>query len=258
VTAAAGPVASPSAATRAPAPSMASILFRLQLAGLRRHWRPYVIVSAVMPAGIVLLVHMVAPHMSNAETAQVVLGDMLLAEAISTIVMLSQQVAWLRQSRALDHYRLLPISEPLFLSILTLCYSLFAWPGVLCIGIEGALLDGLPLSANPLMLPILLLSGVALGGIGALIGLLSPREGLAGLFGNLVMMGILFAGVVPIAGASAWAVWLLRLLPSTYGISLLRDVSLGGTAGSPGDWLALLLYCVAALAAASGAMRRPE
>ncbi len=237
---------------------MVSILFRLQLAGLRRHWRPYVMVSAVMPAGIVLLIHMVAPSMGRTETAQVVLGDILLAEAISTLVMLSQQMAWLRQSRALDHYRLMPISEPLFLGILTLCYSLFAWPGVLCIGLEGGLLDGLPLHVSLLMLPILLLSGVALGGIGALIGLLSPREGLAGLFGNLVMMGILFAGVVPIAGASAWAVWLLRLLPSTYGISLLRDVSLGGTAGSLADWVSLALYAVAALAAAAWAMRRPE
>jgi ABC-2 type transport system permease protein len=258
VTGVAAPIASPATAARAPAPSMVSVLFRLQLAGLRRHWRPYVIVSAVMPAGIVLLIHLVAPSMGRSECAQVVVGDMLLAEAISTVVMLSQQMAWLRQSRALDHYRLLPVSEPLYLGILTLCYSLFAWPGILCIGLEGDLLDGLPLHASALMLPILLLAGVALGGIGALIGLLSPREGLAGLFGNLVMMGILFASVVPVATASAWAVWLLRLLPSTYAISVLRAVSLGGTAGSVVDWLTLLLYAAVALAAATWAMRRPE
>jgi ABC-2 type transport system permease protein len=252
------PLTSHAAEARAPAPSMVTVLVRLQLAGLRRHWRPYVIVSAVMPAGIVLLIHMVAPRMGSTETAQVVLGAMLLAEAMSALVMLSQQMAWLRQSRALDHYRLLPISEPLFLGILTLCYAVFAWPGVLIIGVEGALLDGLPLHASGLMLPILLLSGVALGGIGAIIGLLSPREGLAGLFGNLVMMGILFAGVVPVAGAPAAAVWLLRILPSTYGISLLRGVSLDGTAGGLTDWVALLLYAAAALAAATWAMRRPE
>lgn len=242
---------------RAPLPAMTLVLFRLQLAGLRRHWRPYVIVSAVMPGGIVLLLHLAAPGVPRADTVQAVLGAMLLAEAMSTIVMLSQQLAWLRQSRALDHYRVLPVSEPLYVAVLIVCYSLFAWPGVLCVGLEGGLLDGLPLQASALMLPILLLAGLALGGIGALIGLLSPREGLAGLFGNLVMMGILFASLVPISHPTAWASWGLRLVPSSYGVSLLRGATLGG-ASDWSDWVGLAVYAAAALAAAVWAMRRPE
>ena len=245
------------AAARAALPAMTLLLFRLQLAGLRRHWRPYVIVSAVMPAGIVLLLHLAAPGVPRADTAQAVLGAMLLAEAMSTIVMLSQQLAWLRQSRALDHYRVLPVSEPLYLGVLIVCYSLFAWPGVLCVAVEGALLDGLPLHASLLMLPILLLAGLALGGIGALIGLLSPREGLAGLFGNLVMMGILFASLVPIPHPAAWAIWALRLIPSSYGVALLRAATLDGT-GVWTDWAGLAIYAAVALAAAVWAMRRPE
>jgi ABC-2 type transport system permease protein len=245
------------ASARAPLAVMAPLLFRLQLAGLRRHWRPYVMVSAVMPAGIVLLLHLVAPHLGRSEEIQVVMGDMLLAEAISTVVMLSQQLAWLRQSRGLDHYLVLPVNVPLYLTVMSLCYSLFAWPGVVCIGFEGALLYGLPLHASAAILPILLLSGLALGGIGAVIGLLSPREGLAGLFGNLVMMGILFAGLVPASTASAWTTWALRLVPSSYGISLLRQATLGDPAAWS-DWVGLTIYASAVLAIAVWAMRRPE
>ena len=245
------------AAARAPLAVMAPLLARLQIAGLRRHWRPYVIVSAVMPAGIVLLLRLVAPGIAHAEQIQVVVGAMLLAEAISTIVMLSQQTAWLRQSHALDHYLVLPISAPLYLTVTFVCYTVFAWPGVVCIMVEGAVLYGLPLHPGALMVPILLLAGVAMGGIGALIGLLSPREGLAGLFGNLVMMGVLFAGLVPMSAAPAWASWAVRLLPSGSGMSLLRQATLGGAAPWT-DWLALAVYAAVALAAAVWALQRPE
>lgn len=245
------------APARAPLAVMVPLLFRLQLAGLRRHWRPYVIVSAVMPAGIVLLLHVVAPGLGRSEQIRVVMGDMILAETMSAVVMLSQQLAWLRESRALDHYLVLPVSVPLYLAVISLCYSLFAWPGVACIAIEGAVLYGLPLHASAAILPILLLSGLALGGIGAVIGLLSPREGLAGLFGNLVMMGILFAGLVPSSAASAWTVWALRLVPSSYGISLLQQATLGG-AVVWSDWMGLAVYAVVLLGIAVWAMQRPE
>ncbi|MCL4318384.1 MAG: hypothetical protein M1596_00540 [Firmicutes bacterium] len=38
---------------------MFRVLMRMQFARPRRNWRPYVIVSAVMPAGIVLLLYFV-------------------------------------------------------------------------------------------------------------------------------------------------------------------------------------------------------
>jgi hypothetical protein len=73
------------------------------------------------------------------------------------------------------------------MGLMALTYSVFSRPAVMCIGLEGFLL--FHLSWSGLLIPLLLLSGIAMGGIGSLIGLLSPEEGMAGLIGNLVMMG---------------------------------------------------------------------
>lgn len=236
-------------------PVMLNILIRMQVARLRRSWRPYVIVSAVMPAGIVLLLNLVAPTMPTSARIQVILGAVVLSQSIVGIVMLSQQVAWLKASKALDHYRVLPVSLSTLILAMTVVYSLFAWPGILLIGLEGNLLDHLHLIWNPALLPVLLLEGVALGSLGTIVGLLAPDEGLAGLIGNLLMMGVLFGGMVPLNSLTMKI--LLWCLPSTYGLQLLN---LGAT-GEPGNWfvpgLGLLFYAGLGWFLATWLMRRP-
>ncbi|CAB1128183.1 ABC transporter [Candidatus Hydrogenisulfobacillus filiaventi] len=234
---------------------MLGILFRMQLARLRQSWRPYLVVSAVMPAGIVLLLHLVDPHMSLSLRQQVVWGAMLLAASISGIVMLSQHVAHLKASGALDHYRVLPVSLAGLILVLAVVYGLFAWPGILLIGLEGAWLDHVAWSAGPAWVAVFLLEGLALGGIGALIGLLAPQEGLAGLFGNLVMMGVLFGGMVPLPPGPVRLA--ADLLPSGFGLALLRSLALGQPAGG-GLWAGLTAYALVVWALASRVVARPE
>jgi ABC-2 type transport system permease protein len=163
-----------------------------------------------------------AHHQSGAERLNIISGAVLLSESIATIVMLSQYVAWLKVSRALDHYRVLPISLALLMIALTTVYGLFAWPGIFLIAAEGFWLDHLSLHFSLMLIPLLLFTSVAMGSLGSLIGLMAPDEGLAGLFGNLVMMGVLFLGMVPVDSVGQWslAFW---ILPSTGPLDSQRD-----------------------------------
>lgn len=237
--------------------TMFRVLMRMQLARLRRHWRPYVVVSAVMPAGIVLLLYLTNSHMPTTQRAQIVSGAMLLSQSIASIVMLSQYVAWLKVSRALDHYRVMPISLEVLVIALTTAYSLFAWPGMVLIALEGRYLDQIPLHFSWLVLPLLLLTGVAMGSVGVIIGLLAPDEGLAGLFGNLVMMGILFLGMIPVSSMGPWTIS-LWILPSTGALDILRGLMFSGALHPLSWWLGIGLYAALALWVSSYFIKRPS
>ena len=236
--------------------TMLRVLLSMQFARLRRSWRPYIVVSAVMPAGIVLLIHLTNPRMAPAERLDVVSGAMLLAESIASIVMLSQYVAWLKVSRALDHYRVLPISLEVLMTALTTVYGLFAWPGVVLIALEGAYLDHLAMHFSPLLPLLLVLAGLTMGSVGALIGLLAADEGLAGLFGNLVMMGVLFLSLVPVRGLGSWrlALW---VLPSTGALNILKGLAFQRPSADWTQWLGLVLYAGVALLLSARVIRRP-
>lgn len=236
--------------------TMFRVLLTMQLARLRRSWRPYIVVSAVMPAGIVMLLHLTNPEMAGSERLDIISGAMLLSESIATIVMLSQYMAWLKVSRALDHYRVMPISLEALVVSLTTVYSLFAWPGVFLIALEGKFLDHVPMHFSPWIVVLLLLTGLAMGSIGAIIGLLAPDEGLAGLFGNLVMMGVLFLSMVPVRSLGSWAL-VLWILPSTGALGILKGLIFFGPFNTWTHWLGLILYSALALTISAHLIKRP-
>ncbi len=236
--------------------TMFQVLLTMQLARLRRSWRPYIVVSAVMPAGIVALLHLTSPEMAGSERLDIISGAMLLSESIATIVMLSQYMAWLKVSRALDHYRVMPISLEALVVSLTTVYSLFAWPGVFLIALEGKFLDRVPMHFSPWIVVLLLLTGLAMGSIGAIIGLLAPDEGLAGLFGNLVMMGVLFLSMVPVRSLGSWAL-VLWILPSTGALGILKGLIFFGPFNTWTHWLGLILYSALALTISAHLIKRP-
>ncbi len=203
--------------------TMFRVLMRMQFARLRRNWRPYVIVSAVMPAGIVLLLYFTNHHMPRFQKEDIITGAMLLSESIATIVMLSQYIAWLKETRALDHYRTLPVSLEMLVTVLATAYGLFAWPGIALITLESRYLEHLSVHFSLWLIALWVLTGLGMGSVGTIIGLLAPDEGLAGLFGNLLMMAILFLDMLPLSSLGPWTA-VLWLLPSTAPLHLLKSI----------------------------------
>src|ERR671918_1245747 len=88
------------------------VLLWMQFARLRTSWRPYLIVSSVMPLGIAVLLRAVMTEVQVDEFGvQIVSGCAVLAIAMTAIVMLAQRVAWMQESGALDYYATLPVSK---------------------------------------------------------------------------------------------------------------------------------------------------
>lgn len=214
------------------------LLFRLQLARVRLAWRPYMMVSTVMPLGIVLLIYLVGRGTNFASSgAQVVAANVVLSLTITCVSMLAQRVAWMRQQRAFDYYATLPVNLVLLLLAVPLSFLVFALPGMLSVLVAGSLLFHVSVRPNPEFLVLVPFAAAALAGVGAYLGMSARDDQLAAVYGNLVMMAILFLGSI-VPTQLPYALQVLRwLVPSTYAVEALRESFRG-----PIPPLHLLLY----------------
>ena len=208
-----------------------AVLLRMQMTRLRTSWRPYLIVSSVMPLGIALLLRAVMdPGQARAFGIQIVAGSVVLAISMTAVVMLAQRIAWLRETKAMDFYATLSVSRSAVVAAILVSFAIFSLPGAIVVVLTGAALFDLSLAALWVVLPVWALGSFALAGLGILIGFGAPDEQLAGMYSNLVMMAVLFLGILPAAKIPGWLDPLRALLPSTYAVNALKP----GFQGQPG------------------------
>jgi ABC-2 type transport system permease protein len=205
-----------------------AVLLRIQMARLRTSWRPYLIVSSVMPLGIAVLLRAIMDRDQIKEFgAQIVAGSAVLAIAMTAVVMLAQRVSWLKESGALDYYTTLPVSKASMIGSVLLSFAVFSLPGtVIVLGLGAALFELSP-AALWAAVPVWALGSFALAGVGVAIGFGAPDEQLAGMYSNLAMMAVLFLGILPADRLPGWLAPVRAVLPSTYAVAALKPGLVG-------------------------------
>ncbi len=171
---------------------------------------------------------------------QIVAGSVVLAIAMTAIVMLAQRMASLKESRAIDFYSTLPVSRGAVVAAVLLSFAVFSLPGTIIVVLLGAALFDLSLVALWVVVPVWALGSFALAGIGLLIGFGAPDEQLAGMYSNLAMMAVLFLGILPVEKLPGWLAPVRVVLPSTYAVNALKPGLDGRVAASLGPDLAVL------------------
>jgi ABC-2 type transport system permease protein len=221
-----------------------AVLNWMQFARLRTSWRPYLIVSSVMPLGIAVLLRAVMDT-AQVETygKQIVAGSAVLAIAMTAVVMLAQRVAWLKESGALDYYATLPVSRTSLIGAVLLSFAVFSLPGTVIVVFIGAQLFDLSLAALWAAVPVWALGSFALAGLGVAIGFGAPDEQLAGMYSNLAMMAVLFLGILPPGRIPGWLGPIRAILPSTYAVDALKPGLRGAMSATIGlDLLVLAIF----------------
>ncbi len=219
---------------------------------------PLLFVAAFQSLGIMLLLRGVVDTGNETTSEQVVAGSTVLVVAFVALNLLAQRFGALRAAGALDYYLTLPIPGSAVVLGTAASYASFAVPGTVITAVTGALLYGLPLSGLWVLVPVTVLAGASLAGMGAAIGLLAPRQELATVAGQLGMSVVLFVGIIP-ANRLPAAIDVLRdLVPSTYAVDVLA-----ATFRPSVDWVTVtvdLLVCavvaVLGLTVATVALRR--
>jgi ABC-2 type transport system permease protein len=233
-------------------------VYRGQLARSKVGRIPLLFVASFQSIGILVLLRGILDVGNEIAAGQVVAGCTVLVVAFVALNLLAQRFGALRAAGALDYYLTLPIPPAAVVLGTAASYATFAAPGTLITAVFGSLLYGLSLSGLWLLLPVVVLAGVCLSGLGAAVGLLAPRPELATISGQLGMSIVLFLGVIPADRLPEIGRLARDALPSTYAVDALA------AAFQPGvDWpkvVADLAVCavvgVAALAVAVLALRR--
>ncbi|WP_442304624.1 ABC transporter permease [Streptomyces sp. 2RAF24] len=236
-------------------PALAAV-YRAQLSRARVSRIPLLFVATFQSIGIMVLMRGVVD--GGAEARAVVAGSAVLVVAFVALNLLAQYFGQLRAGGGLDHYATLPVPPAAVVLGAAGAYASFTVPGTVVTAVAGSVLFGLPLGHLWILAAVVPLSGAALAGLGAALGLLAPRQELATLLGQLGMSAALLLGVLPpdrLPGPIGWA---RDLLPSTYGVE-----ALARTFDAHPDWTAVcrdLAVCgavgVLSLAVATWAYRR--
>lgn len=236
-------------------PALAAV-YRAQLSRARVSRIPLLFVATFQSVGIMVLMRGVVD--GGAEARAVVAGSAVLVVAFVALNLLAQYFGQLRAGGGLDHYATLPVPPAAVVLGAAGAYASFTVPGTVITAVIGSVLFGLPLGHLWILAAVVPLSGAALAGLGAALGLLAPRQELATLLGQLGMSAALLLGVLPAERLPAPIGWARDLLPSTYGVE-----ALARTFDPHPDWAAVcvdLAVCgavgVVSLAVATWAYRR--
>ena len=240
-----------------PVPALAAV-YAGQLARARVARVPLLFVACLQSLGLLVLLRGVVDPGDTAEEQQVVAGAVVLVVAFVALNLLAQRFGHLRAHGGLDYYAALGTPPPAVVLGTAAAYATFAVPGTVVPAVAGALLYDLPLARLWVLAPVVVLGGAALAGVGAALGLLAAKPEVATVAGQLGMTVVLFAGLVRPERVPGPLRPLLRLVPSTYAVTALREA----LARSPdyGAIAANLAVCAAVgavtLALAAWAFRR--
>nr|WP_244888825.1 ABC transporter permease [Streptomyces purpureus] len=231
-------------------------VYRAQLSRARVSRIPLLFVATFQSVGIMVLMRGVVD--GGSEARAVVAGSAVLVVAFVALNLLAQYFGQLRAGGGLDHYATLPVPPAAVVLGAAGAYASFTVPGTVVTAVAGSLLFQLPLTHLWILAAVVPLSGAALAGLGAALGLLAPRPELATLLGQLGMSAALLLGVLPPDRLPVPIAYARELLPSTYGVE-----ALARTFDPHPDWSAVALdltVCAAvgvvSLAVATWAYRR--
>lgn len=236
----------------------AAAVYAGQLARVRVARGPLLFVATLQSLGILALLRGVIRSPDRTTASAIVSGATVLVVAFVALNLLAQRFGALRAAGALDYYAALPVPTSAVVLGAAASYATFTVPGALVTAVVGAAMFGLPMAQIWLAVPVVACSGVALSGVGALLGLLLPRVELATIAGQLGMTAVMFLGVIPpshlpTAARAVRACVPAALAVDAFAAGLHGHVDVGATAWRLAVTLAI---GAAALAVAGRAFRR--
>jgi ABC-2 type transport system permease protein len=220
-----------------------------QILNVRTGWVWYFLLSSFIPLLTLFFLFMVLGYQIKF-AIYVVTGNVVFAVVLGSLNTLAEQMGWMKQNRFFEHYAALPISKISLIIALVIRCTLFSFPAMLGVLLIGKWLFKLPLQINLLLFPVFVLSGFALSGIGAVIGITSSNSNHANIATRVVFPILVFAApvMIPLENLPRILQYTSYVLPTTYIANAFRDV-LSGNFGRNLliDSFVLLFFTVASL-----------
>lgn len=152
-------------------------LLRGELYLLRLSWFWYLFHMALSPLLYMFLLYLFGGRGWPEVTLFVVSGSLARGLTTASMLTLGQNIGSLKDQHAFEYYAALPISRVAFLLATATRAALFSLPSFLTILCVGTLTLQLLIRLSLLILPVVLLAGYCLAGLGAFIGFYSRSWG---------------------------------------------------------------------------------
>lgn len=203
-------------------------LILIQLANWRWSWRGLVLTSLIAPL-LSTAAFSVFVRDSADVLAYILTGNMVMSLLFGTFDRVATHFAYMRIVGRLDYFATLPIYRVTLILATVSAFLVLSLPAVLLTLLAGALILDLSLALSPWIVVVLPLTGTALCGLGALIGVTmrSPEE--VGNLSTLLTFVLIGFGpvIIPLDRLPRLIQTLSYLSPATYAASALRQTVLG-------------------------------
>ena len=200
----------------------------IQLANWRWSWRGLMLTSTVAPLLGIAGLSVFARDSGPQALAYVLTGNLVMSLLFGTFDRVAGHFAYMRIVGRLDFFATLPITRAALILATVLAFMVLALPSLLITLVVGTLLLDVPLAFQPGIVLAVPLTGVALCGLGALIGIVLPTPEEVGNLSSLITFLLLGLGPVIIPpDRLPGAIRVLGYLsPATYAASALRQTVL--------------------------------
>lgn len=145
-------------------------LFVMQIKLYRQIGLMAIVISALLPLGLIFLLRFVFPAIPADYLLYFISGNLTLSLMTVCIIMLSQSLAQMRQIKSFEYYAVLPINKLSLVLSIIFSFFIMCMPGFLILVIVASFLFNFQFIPHPAFIIIVILTIFSLSGIGAILG----------------------------------------------------------------------------------------
>ncbi len=206
-------------------------LFFLRWANIRNEWYFHVILGPVLPLAMLAFLKMTGAIRDPESALYLTAGNAVLALVLGPMQSIANDLAWGRQRNDLEYLATLPFSKLQMILAFVSVSTIFPLPAMLFTIYLGKLWLKFPVHFTWPVLPIMVLAGLSMCGLGVFIGVYARNGHHANIMNTLAMGVVTFLSpiLIPYENLPRLLQWTSKLLPTSYAADAFR-ASLSGAA----------------------------
>ncbi|MCK4258563.1 MAG: ABC transporter permease [Halanaerobiales bacterium] len=201
----------------------------IRWANIRNEWYFHIFLAPLMPLGILVFMKLSGAIVDPGIALYVTAGNAIMGLIMGPMQSISNDFAWGRQRNDLDYFATLPFSKlQLILGFSTMC-TIFTVPGMLMTLFVGKLWLKFPIVFHPMMILVMIISGLSMVGLGVLFGVYARNGHHANMMNNVTMMIVMFLSpvLIPKENLPVILQYTSKILPTSYAADAFRSVLSG-------------------------------
>ncbi len=206
-------------------------LFFIRWANIRNEWYFHVILGPVFPLAMLAFLKMLGAAQTPESALYVTAGNAVLALVLGPMQSIANDLAWGRQRNDLDYLATLPMSKLQMVLAFVSVSTVFTMPAMLLTMYVGGLWLGFAVRISAAVIPVMLLSGLSMCGLGVMYGVYARNGHHANIMNTLTTGVVMFLSpvLIPYENLPRLLQISSRLLPTSYAASAFRAAVAGAT-----------------------------